>query len=125
MKQNLNEVWELIDQLSLDEKKIIYKRMQTDINTKLNNILYKTNERCEEEPIPFEDITKEVEAVGAKDELKLHFRQQKNQGNEMATNQKNSCFFATALISESIGVIGAGDRCRPISITLSNKLKAT
>ncbi|WP_207640892.1 hypothetical protein [Desulfitibacter alkalitolerans] len=66
MKQNLNEVWELIDQLSLDEKKIIYKRMQTDINTKLNNILNKTNERCEEEPIPFEDITKEVEAVRRK-----------------------------------------------------------
>jgi hypothetical protein len=40
--------------------------MQTDINTKLNNILDKTNERCEEEPIPFEDITKEVEAVRRK-----------------------------------------------------------
>ena len=66
MKQNLNEVWELIDQLSLEEKKIIYKRMQTDINYKLNNILDKTSERGKKDPMPFEDITKEVEAVRRK-----------------------------------------------------------
>jgi len=29
-----------------------------------------------------------------------------------ATNQKNSCLLATALIFESIGVFGAGDRNR-------------
>ncbi|MFU0784225.1 MAG: Addiction module protein [Thermoanaerobacterium thermosaccharolyticum] len=63
MKSNLNEVWNLIDSLSFAEKKIIYKRMQNEINNKLLEIVDKINERADMDPISLEDITKEVEDV--------------------------------------------------------------
>lgn len=66
MKASLNEVWELIDSLTLDEKRIIYKRMERDINSKLLDILEKANERSEKDSISFEDITKEVEETRGK-----------------------------------------------------------
>lgn len=66
MKANVNEIWELIDSLSIEEKKIIYKRMQNEINEKLLNILDKVNERAEKEPISIEEITSEVEEVRGK-----------------------------------------------------------
>ncbi|WHE06025.1 hypothetical protein PGH24_07525 [Thermoanaerobacterium thermosaccharolyticum] len=66
MKSNLNEVWNLIDSLSFAEKKIIYKRMQNEINNKLFEIVDKINERAAMDPISLEDITKEVEDVRRK-----------------------------------------------------------
>lgn len=66
MKSNLNEVWNLIDSLPFAEKKIIYKRMQNEINNKLFEIMEKTNERAEMDPISLDDITKEVEDVRSK-----------------------------------------------------------
>ncbi|MEG6569976.1 hypothetical protein EDC21_11819 [Thermohydrogenium kirishiense] len=66
MKSNLNEVWNLIDSLSFAEKKIIYKRMQNEINNKLLEIVDKINERADTDPISLGDITKEVEDVRRK-----------------------------------------------------------
>ncbi|HAZ36751.1 MAG TPA: hypothetical protein DEF85_10710 [Clostridiaceae bacterium] len=63
MKANVNEVWELIDNLTLEEKRIIYKKMEQEISTKLLDILDKVNERAEKDPISLEEITKEVEDV--------------------------------------------------------------
>lgn len=60
MKANVNEVWELIDSLTLEEKKIIYKGMGIEINTKLLDLIDRVNERAEDK-IKFEDITKEIE----------------------------------------------------------------
>ena len=56
MKANLNEVWELIDSLTLDEKKIIYKRMGLEINSKLLDILDRVNERAEKDSISSKSI---------------------------------------------------------------------
>ncbi|MBS4025285.1 MAG: hypothetical protein KGZ96_06375 [Clostridia bacterium] len=66
MKPGLNEVWELITNLPYEEKKIIYKRMQDEVNSKLNDLLDKVNERTEQEPVEFDIITKEVEIVREK-----------------------------------------------------------
>jgi dsDNA-binding SOS-regulon protein len=63
LKANVNEVWELIDNLTLEEKRIIYKKMEQEISTKLLDILDKVNERAEKDPISLEEITKEVEDV--------------------------------------------------------------
>ena len=49
--------------LSLEEKRIIYKKMEQEISTKLLDILDKVNERAEKDPISLEEITKEVEDV--------------------------------------------------------------
>lgn len=66
MKANVNEIWELIDTLTLEEKKIIYKRMQSEINEKLTGLLDKVNERTALEPITLKEITDEVEKVRGK-----------------------------------------------------------
>lgn len=66
MKPNLNEVWELISNLPFEEKKIIYKRMQTEVNSKLNDLLDKVTERAEQDPVEFDTITKEVESTRRK-----------------------------------------------------------
>lgn len=63
MKANLNEVWELIDGLTLEEKKIIYRKMEIDINTKLMDLLDRVSERAEKESLSLDDITKEVEEI--------------------------------------------------------------
>ncbi|WP_416199118.1 hypothetical protein [Sporanaerobacter sp.] len=63
MKANVNEVWKLIDNLTLEEKTIIYKKMEQEISTKLLDILDKVNERAEKDSISLEEITKEVEDV--------------------------------------------------------------
>jgi spore coat protein CotH len=63
LKANVNEVWELIDSLTLEEKRIIYKKMEQEIGTKLLDILDKVNERAEKDSISLEEITKEVEDV--------------------------------------------------------------
>ncbi|HHW56996.1 MAG TPA: hypothetical protein GXX15_04870 [Clostridia bacterium] len=66
MKSNLNEILNLIDNLSFAKKKIIYKKMQNEINSKLLDILEKTNERAEKYPISLEEITEEVEYIRGK-----------------------------------------------------------
>ncbi len=63
LKANVNEVWKLIDGLTLEEKRIIYKKMEQEISTKLLDILDKFNERAEKDSISLEEITKEVEDV--------------------------------------------------------------
>lgn len=63
MKANINEVWELIDSLTLEEKRIIYKKIEQEISSKLLDILDKVNERVEKDSISLEEITKEVENV--------------------------------------------------------------
>jgi spore coat protein CotH len=63
LKANINEVWKLIDNLTLEEKRIIYKEMEQEISTKLLDILDKVNERAEKDSISSEEITKEVEDV--------------------------------------------------------------
>ncbi len=63
MKPDLSEVWELITNLPYEEKKIIYKKMQNEINSKLNDLVDRVNERAEQESIEFGVITKEVESV--------------------------------------------------------------
>ncbi|OXT09544.1 hypothetical protein CE561_00850 [Thermoanaerobacterium thermosaccharolyticum] len=66
MKSNLNEVWNLINSLSFAEKKIIYKRMQNEIDKKLFEIVNKINERADTAQISLDDITKEVEYIRRK-----------------------------------------------------------
>lgn len=66
MNPNLNEVWELITNLPYEDKKIIYKRMQNEINLKLNDLLDRVNERAEQESVEINIITKEVEIVREK-----------------------------------------------------------
>lgn len=63
MKSNLSEVWDLIDGLTLEEKKIIYKKMEIDINTRLIDLLNRVSERAEKESLSLDDITKEVEEI--------------------------------------------------------------
>lgn len=63
LKADVNEVWELIDSLTLEEKKIIYKKLEQEISAKLLAILDKVNERAEKDPISLEEITQEVESV--------------------------------------------------------------
>jgi len=63
MKANLNEVWELINNLTLDEKKIIYTRMEREVNSKLLDLLDRIYERAENGSISFEEITNEVEDI--------------------------------------------------------------
>lgn len=63
LKANINEVWELIDSLTLEEKRIIYKKIEQEISSKLLDILDKVNERVEKDSISLEEITKEVENV--------------------------------------------------------------
>ncbi|WP_236912179.1 hypothetical protein [Clostridium sp. Cult1] len=53
----------MIDNLTLEEKRIIYKEMEQEISTKLLDILDKVNERAEKDSISSEEITKEVEDV--------------------------------------------------------------
>jgi hypothetical protein len=63
MESRINEIWELIENLSFDEKKIIYKRMENEINSKLSGILDKINERANITPISLDEITEEVEKI--------------------------------------------------------------
>ena len=63
MLGDVQKVIELIDALSPDEKKVVYKKMTDEINAKLLGFLDIINERAEKAPISMEEITKEVEAV--------------------------------------------------------------
>lgn len=63
MESNVQKVLELIDTLTPDEKKIIYKKMNDEINGKLLNFLDTVNERAEKFPVSMDEITKEVEKV--------------------------------------------------------------
>lgn len=63
MSTKMNDVWEIIDGLEPNEKKIIYKRLRDDIRLKMNDILDKVNERVGDEIIDLKEITEEVELV--------------------------------------------------------------
>ena len=63
MKNSVNEIMDLIDNLSMEEKRIIYKRMEKDINSRLFEIFERVSERAEKEPLNLEEITEEVEKV--------------------------------------------------------------
>ncbi len=63
MASNVQKVMELIDTLTPDEKKLIYKKMNDEINGKLLDFLDTMNERAEKFPISVDEITKEVEEV--------------------------------------------------------------
>lgn len=63
MESNVQKIMELIDTLTSDEKKIIYKKMNDEINGKLLDFLDTVNERAEKFPISMDEITKEVEEV--------------------------------------------------------------
>ena len=63
MASNVQKVMELIETLTPDEKKLIYKKMNDEINGKLLVFLETINERAERKPISMDDIIKEVEEV--------------------------------------------------------------
>lgn len=63
MASNVQKVLELIETLTTDEKKLIYKKMNDEINGNLLDFLDTINERAERMPISVDDITKEVEEV--------------------------------------------------------------
>lgn len=63
MASNVQRVIELIDTLTPDERKLIYKKMNDEINSKLLEFLDTMNERAEKFPISMDEITKEVEEV--------------------------------------------------------------
>ena len=63
MASNVQKVMELIESLTPDEKKLIYKKMNDEINGKLLDFLEVINERAERKPISVDDIIKEVEEV--------------------------------------------------------------
>ena len=66
MKPSVDDVWNLISQLTPQEKKIIYNKLREDINLKLNDILNNVSKRTESEKVDFKAITKEVELVREK-----------------------------------------------------------
>lgn len=63
MESNVQKVMELINTLTPDEKRIIYKKMNDEINSMLIDFLDTVNERAEKYPISLGEITKEVEEV--------------------------------------------------------------
>lgn len=63
MSSNVQKIIDLIDALSPDEKKIIYKKMNDEINGKLLDFLDIINERDEKSPISIDEISKEVEEI--------------------------------------------------------------
>lgn len=63
MASNVQKVMELIDTLTSDEKKVIYKKINDEINSTLLDFLDTVNERAEKYPISMDEITKEVEEV--------------------------------------------------------------
>jgi hypothetical protein len=63
MASNVQKVMELINTLTPDEKKLIYKTMDAEINGKLLEFLDTMNERSEKLPISMDEITKEVEEI--------------------------------------------------------------
>lgn len=63
MKPSVNDVWDLINQLTPQERKAIYKRLHEDIKFKLNDILDNVSSRAEEDRIDIKTIQEEVDAV--------------------------------------------------------------
>jgi len=63
LNAKLNDVWDMIDKLSSQERKIIYKRMNEDIKYRLTDVIDKVNSRAENDELTFIEITEEVEAV--------------------------------------------------------------
>ncbi len=63
MSSNVQKVIDLIDTLTLDEKMLLYKKMNNEINGKLLDFLGTMNERADKTPIPMDEIIKEVNEV--------------------------------------------------------------
>lgn len=63
MKPNVNDVWNMISQLTPEERKVIYKKLNEDIKYKLNNILDNVNFRAETDNVDIKYITDEAETV--------------------------------------------------------------
>ncbi len=63
MANKVQKVIQLIDTLTPDEKKLIYKKMNDEINGKLLDFLDTMNERAEKFPISMDEITKEAEEI--------------------------------------------------------------
>jgi hypothetical protein len=63
MSTRLNDVWDMIEDLEPNDRRIIYKRLNEDIKYKLNDILDSVNERVGEDGVSLEEISKEVELV--------------------------------------------------------------
>lgn len=63
MSSNVQKVIDLIDTLTLDEKMLLYKKMNVEINGKLLDFLGTMNERADKTPISMDEITKEVNEV--------------------------------------------------------------
>lgn len=63
MASNVQKIMELIDTLTPDEKKLIYKKINDEITGKLLDFLDTVNERAEKYPTSMDEITKEVEEV--------------------------------------------------------------
>lgn len=63
MANRVEKVIELIDTLIPNEKKIIYKKMNDEINQKLLDLLDIMNDTAEKAPISIEEIIKEFEEV--------------------------------------------------------------
>lgn len=71
MASIVQKVMELIDTLTPDEKKLIYKKMNDEINSKLLDFLDIMNERAEKYPISVDEITKEVEEVRSNNNISM------------------------------------------------------
>ena len=65
MASNVQKVLELIDALTPDEKRLIYKKMNDEINGKLLDFLDTVNERAEKFPISMDEIQKRLRKSGA------------------------------------------------------------
>ena len=63
MANKVQKVIQLIDTLTPDEKKLIYKKMNDEINGKLLDFLDTMNERAEKFPISMDEITKDAEEI--------------------------------------------------------------
>jgi hypothetical protein len=70
MKPNVNEVWDLINQLTPEERKIIYNKLNEDIKLKLNYILDNVSSRAEKDNFDIKTITDEVEEIRGKNHEK-------------------------------------------------------
>lgn len=71
MASNVQKVMELINTLTPDEKRLIYKKMNDEINSKLLDFLDTVNERAEKFPISMDEITKAVEEVRSNNHGKI------------------------------------------------------
>ncbi|HBN84624.1 MAG TPA: hypothetical protein DDZ89_12340 [Clostridiales bacterium] len=71
MESNVQKIIDLIDTLTPEDKKLIYKKLNDEINSELLDFLDSVNERAIKYSISLEEITKEVEEVRSNNHGKL------------------------------------------------------